>query len=820
MPGRGKRFLVNPDRRTIPLLILLLLAAAGPGPARADDGKDDPEPGEVEEVKEEEHGGDEADEEVLRILDEEAGEKESGGADGEDDSEGLEGSALETQPGKHSGKTDKPGAKKIGGKDRIDWDESFEKEFMGEEYEVITPSKKYEDLFYTIPAAVLIRRVELFESNARDFDWAARNAPGIHWVHLQDSAPSPVIRGLYGNRLAILFDGIRLPTAASPAGLDYLSGLVDMQSLKSMELVPGPSAVLYGSSAMGGTINYIPQSPTISPYISKAMNAKGLLRYSTLDSSIDFHADTSLLTSDSGLHVGLSMADHGNLSSGIDGESGILDTEREKQPFTGYEKIGLAISGSRLFHPSHEIKLGYYLTYLKKADRKLPGSSDYLRWPSHQKHLVYIRYTGKDIASLEQLTFTGGINYQKEKHDRHLMGLIEGPRTDKDRIQAGSIFGLFDLRAPLGSWGSILYGLDYYFDRINTTSTVRESISSETTYTHPEERGMYDDGATLSDLATYALLELYNLRPALITIGGRAIWNYIDTAAEENPNLFGGGAQIEIRIPIGGRLKSTKVVTLSDILAVNIIGSYIARPPSLDELSAMRTVSEGILFGNPALDNEHMAGAQAGLKWDAGIIVGSLYYGYTHLASMIQSVPISSGPSIFPKDHTELCGSGYRCWTYVNGGKADLHSVELTSQVNISNYLIIGLVFNYTHGSRETPSVDNEPMSYIPPLGGAVWIKGMVERYGLWGELRLQLVWKQENLSSRDLSDPAMCSDPADCDGTGAFLLLDLRGGVRITRRLFLSLAITNLTDSEYRTHGSILYGPGIGATIAVEARL
>ena len=803
---------MNPDRRTIPFLIFLLLAAAGPGPARADDAENDPKPQEATGTA----GEGEVDEEVLRILDEEAEEEESEGADGADDSDWQEENAKETL----KGKPDKLSSRKISGKDRINWDESFEKEFMGEEYEVITPSKRYEDLFFTIPAVTLIRRVEFFESNAGDFDWAAQNAPGIHWIHLQDSAPSPVIRGLYGNRLAILFDGIRLATAASPAGLDYLSGLVDMHSLGSIELVQGPSAVLYGSSAMGGIINYIPQSPKISPFISKATSARGLLRYSTLDSSINLHADTSLLTSDTGLYVGLSLADHGSLSSGIDGESGLLDTEREKQPFTGYEKMGLSISAAKLFHPSHEVKLGYYFTVLKKADRQLPGSSDYLKWPSHEKHLVYIRYTGKDIATLEQLTFTGGINYQKEKHDRHLMGLIEGPRTDKERIHTGSIFGLFDLRAPLGGWGSILYGLDYYFDRINATSTVRESISSETTYTHPVERGMYDDGATLSDLETYALMELYNLRPALITIGGRAIWNFIDTTAEENPNLFGGGAQIELRIPIGGRLKSSKVVTLSDILAVNIIGSYIARPPSLDELSAMRTVSEGIVFGNPKLDNEHMAGAQAGLKWDAGIIVGSLYYGYTHIASMIQVTPSDSGPAIFPKDHIELCESGYRCWTYVNGGKAHLHSVELMTQVNISNYMNIGLIFNYTYGSQETPSVDNEPMSYIPPLGGAIWIKGMYEKYGLWGELRLKLVWKQDNLSWRDYFDPAICSDPYSCGPAGAFLLLDLRGGVKITRRLFLSIAITNLTDSEYHTHGSILYGPGIGASIAIEARL
>lgn len=64
------------------------------------------------------------------------------------------------------------------------------------------------------------------------------------------------IRGLGGNRVLILNDGIRLPTqfsfGTSSLGRDY----VDIESLQRVEVVRGPASALYGSDALGGVVSF------------------------------------------------------------------------------------------------------------------------------------------------------------------------------------------------------------------------------------------------------------------------------------------------------------------------------------------------------------------------------------------------------------------------------------------------------------------------------------------------------------------------------------------------------------------------------------
>ncbi len=64
------------------------------------------------------------------------------------------------------------------------------------------------------------------------------------------------IRGLGGNRVLILNDGIRVPTrfqfGTSSLGRDY----VDIESLQRVEIIRGPASALYGSDALGGAVNF------------------------------------------------------------------------------------------------------------------------------------------------------------------------------------------------------------------------------------------------------------------------------------------------------------------------------------------------------------------------------------------------------------------------------------------------------------------------------------------------------------------------------------------------------------------------------------
>src|SRR5262249_53344856 len=70
------------------------------------------------------------------------------------------------------------------------------------------------------------------------------------------------IRGLGGNRVRIEVDGIAVPDtfsigSFSNAGRD----VVDLDSLKRVEIVRGAASSLYGSDALGGVVSYVTKDP-------------------------------------------------------------------------------------------------------------------------------------------------------------------------------------------------------------------------------------------------------------------------------------------------------------------------------------------------------------------------------------------------------------------------------------------------------------------------------------------------------------------------------------------------------------------------------
>jgi hemoglobin/transferrin/lactoferrin receptor protein len=65
---------------------------------------------------------------------------------------------------------------------------------------------------------------------------------------------NPVLRGLRKESIVVLIDGVRV-NSAQPQGA--LASFVDLGLLDRIEVVQGPSSVLYGSGAMGGAVNLI-----------------------------------------------------------------------------------------------------------------------------------------------------------------------------------------------------------------------------------------------------------------------------------------------------------------------------------------------------------------------------------------------------------------------------------------------------------------------------------------------------------------------------------------------------------------------------------
>ena len=88
-----------------------------------------------------------------------------------------------------------------------------------------------------------------------------REQPGVDVNGVGPNQARPVIRGQRGLRVLFLEDGLRLNNARRQTDFGEITGLVDLDGVAAVEVVRGPASVLYGSDAIGGVLNLVPDAP-------------------------------------------------------------------------------------------------------------------------------------------------------------------------------------------------------------------------------------------------------------------------------------------------------------------------------------------------------------------------------------------------------------------------------------------------------------------------------------------------------------------------------------------------------------------------------
>lgn len=91
-----------------------------------------------------------------------------------------------------------------------------------------------------------------------NFMEALTQIPGVDMISKGDGVSKPVIRGLSMNDILVLNNGVRFEnyqySSHHPLGINEFG-------ISSVEVIKGPSSLLYGSDAIGGVINFIREKP-------------------------------------------------------------------------------------------------------------------------------------------------------------------------------------------------------------------------------------------------------------------------------------------------------------------------------------------------------------------------------------------------------------------------------------------------------------------------------------------------------------------------------------------------------------------------------
>lgn len=138
--------------------------------------------------------------------------------------------------------------------------------------------------------------------------------PGVSSTSFGPAASRPVLRGLGGDRIRILTDGIG-SFDASTVSADHAVAINPLTA-ERIEILRGPAALLFGSSAVGGVVNVIDtRIPRRIP--EEAIHAEGLALYGTAAKERDIRGKVDLpLGGNFVAHVDGSYAKTGDLRTG------------------------------------------------------------------------------------------------------------------------------------------------------------------------------------------------------------------------------------------------------------------------------------------------------------------------------------------------------------------------------------------------------------------------------------------------------------------------------------------------------------------------
>jgi iron complex outermembrane receptor protein len=114
------------------------------------------------------------------------------------------------------------------------------------------PARRASEVFQ--PVAVLDGE-ELIEHREATLGETLNEQPGVSSTYFGPGASRPVIRGLGGDRIRILQDGVGA-SDASNVSPDHAVSL-DPGAARQIEVVRGPATLLYGSNAVGGVVNVL-----------------------------------------------------------------------------------------------------------------------------------------------------------------------------------------------------------------------------------------------------------------------------------------------------------------------------------------------------------------------------------------------------------------------------------------------------------------------------------------------------------------------------------------------------------------------------------
>jgi len=670
--------------------------------------------------------------------------------------------------------------------------------------EIIVTATRHEMEVFDVPySATLFREWDIrTRQMSRTVPEILTEEPSIMVQKTGRGQGSPFIRGFTGFHTLFLIDGIRLNNSVFRDGPNQYWATVDPLLVSRLEVVKGPSSVLYGSDAIGGTVNVITRGRETFPE-GFHWDRRIYYRFATADNSKTGRAEISgTLDHTLGFLFGFSLRDFGDLEAG----QGV-----GRQPKTGYDERSCDARIDYFLDRDNRFVLGFqrhrqddawrtHKTIYGVSWHGTTVGSEKERVLDQSRDLAYVQYHGRNLGLFFE-TASVSLSYQVQGEER--FRIKSNGQSDRQgfTVRTLGLWAQFSSDTPLGL---LTYGAEFYRDNVRS---FKRKYNADGTLKSIGIQGPVADDATYDLLGIFIQDEFPILENLEATVGLRYTYARADADSVQDPVT---GEEISLSDSWDNAVGSARLLYHAGE-HWNIYGgvSQGFRAPNLSDLTRLDTArTNEIETPSPGLDPERFISCEIGLKADYERWSVQIAYFYTAIRDMIVRFPtgrIVEGDAEVRK---------------ANVGDGFVHGVELQGEFRLDRKwsLFSGLAWQQGEVDTFPTSAqveEREPMSRIPPLTALIGARWRHPSGRLWFEAVARMADKQDRLSPRDKTDTQRIPP----GGTPGYAVFDIRGGVKVNENLTVSAAVENILDTAYRIHGSGLNEPGRNFIVSADWR-
>lgn len=669
---------------------------------------------------------------------------------------------------------------------------------------VVTGTRGNEADLFNAPSTVRqLTSQQLQERLVRNLPEALRVLPGVHVQKTANGQGSPFIRGFTGFRTLALIDGIRFNNSTFREGPNQYWSTIDPLSIDRLELMPSQGSMLYGSDAIGGTLNAFTKDSGWRHVEGGQQFHSGGLSYrgSTAEQSHGEHVELNFGEGGKwGLHLGGSWRSFGDVDAADIG----------RQPRTGYDewaydaRLDVALDDRWTLTAVHQQLRQDDVWRTHSTIYGIPWhgttiGTDRERSFDQERTLTYLRLSGEKLEGFAD-TATLTLSWQKADETQYRIRSNRASDTGVVDLDTLGVDLQLTSDTPIGR---LTYGADYYRDSVDSASTFWKADGSF------DRRGIQ---GPVGDDSTYGLLGVF-LQDEITAgdrlhfyLGGRYTRAEADVGRYEDPRTRAAASQSDDWAQFSASGRVVWDLDAKDHWKLYGGVSQGFRAPNLSDLSRLDIARSGELeTAAPGLDPEEFLSFEIGVRTEQENFSADLVYFHTSIDDLIVRKPTG-----------RRVGSSVEV-TKANGGEGFVQGVELSGDYRLNeNWSLFGSV-TWTEGEADqypgsTDTLVREPLSRVVPVIGHAGIRWQRSDGKFWAELSGTAASKADKLNTADRADTQRIPP----GGTPGYTLINLRGGWRVNDSLSITASLDNLLDEAWRSHGSGSNEPGFGGTLGV----